>query len=212
MQDTSTTRSTVFSRLKLITSKTPLTFYGRGVCASDRTPTTSGSPAGPQSNQNVWVSPSISRNEGGSDLNKCLENRLEMFCCFQRIFSLAKGNNFRWLNPVKETKIVFFVQDNSGDKFLTAHAAGRKFSEVICRACAVVIHSWFSHLHGKFCLLALRTSRPPGPIRASDLVGRYGRFAEACFDFWFYLVACAGFSHQLVGHAGCKCRELSLDR
>ena len=42
-------------------------------------------------------------------------------------------------------------------KFLTAHAARRNFSEVICRACAVVVHSWFSHLHGKFCVLALRT-------------------------------------------------------
>ena len=68
-----------------------------------------------------------------------------------------KSNNFRWLNAVKETKIVFFVRDNSGEKFLTTHAAGRNFSEVICRACAVVVHSWFSHLHGKFCVLALRT-------------------------------------------------------
>ena len=67
------------------------------------------------------------------------------------------SNNFRWLNAVKEMKIVFFVRDNSGEKFLTAHAAGRNFSEVICRACAVVVHSWFSHLHGKFCVLALRT-------------------------------------------------------
>ena len=66
-------------------------------------------------------------------------------------------NNFCWLNAVKETKIVFFVRDNSGEKFLTAHAARRNFSEVICRACAVVVHSWFSHLYGKFCVLALRT-------------------------------------------------------
>ena len=70
---------------------------------------------------------------------------------------MAKRNSFRWLNAVKETKIVFFVRDNSGEKFLTAHAAGRNFSEVICRACAVVVHSWFSHLHRKFCVLALRT-------------------------------------------------------
>ena len=71
--------------------------------------------------------------------------------------SRKKSNNFRWLNAVKETKIEFFVRDNSGEKFLTAHAARRNFSEVICRACAVVIHSWFSRLHGKFCVLALRT-------------------------------------------------------
>ena len=93
-------------------------------------------------------------------------------------------NKFRWLNAVKETKI--FVRDNSGEKFLTAHAARRNFSEVICRACAVVVHSWFSHLLGKFCVLALRTfPTRPAPFRASHLVGRYGRFAEACFDFGF---------------------------
>ena len=63
MQNTSTSRSTDFRRQKTITSKTPLTLYGRGFCASDRTPTTTGSPAGPQSNQNVWVLPPISRND-----------------------------------------------------------------------------------------------------------------------------------------------------
>ena len=62
MQNTSTSRSTDFRRQKTITLKTPLTLYGRGFCASDRTPTTTGSPAGPQSNQNVWVLPPISRN------------------------------------------------------------------------------------------------------------------------------------------------------
>ena len=62
MQNTSTSRSTDFRRQKTITSKTPLTLYGRGFCASDGTPTTTGSPAGPQSNQNVWVLPPISRN------------------------------------------------------------------------------------------------------------------------------------------------------
>ena len=79
--------------------------------------------------------------------------------CFLKDFlpHMLKSKNFRWLNAVKETKIEFFVRDNSGEKFLTAHAARRNFSEVICRACAVVIHSWFSHLHGKFCVLALRT-------------------------------------------------------
>ena len=65
-----------------------------------------------------------------------------------------ESNNFRWLNA---DEIVFFVRDNSGEKFLTTHAARRNFSEVICRACAAVVHSWFSHLHGKFCVLALRT-------------------------------------------------------
>ena len=62
MQNTSTSRSTDFRRRKTIASKTPLTLYGRGFCASDRTPTTTGSPAGRQSNQNVWVLPPISRN------------------------------------------------------------------------------------------------------------------------------------------------------
>ena len=51
------------------------------------------------------------------------------------------SNNFCWLNAVKETKIEFFVRDNSGEKFVTAHADRRNFSEVICRACAVVVHS-----------------------------------------------------------------------
>ena len=63
MQNTSTSRSTNFRRQKTITSKTPLTLCGRGFCASDRTPTTTGSPAGPQSNQNVWVLLPISRND-----------------------------------------------------------------------------------------------------------------------------------------------------
>ena len=40
MENTSTSRSTDFRRQKTITSKTPLTLYGRGFCASDRTPTT----------------------------------------------------------------------------------------------------------------------------------------------------------------------------
>ena len=40
MQNTSTSRSTDFRRQKTITSKTPLTLYGRGFCASDGTPTT----------------------------------------------------------------------------------------------------------------------------------------------------------------------------
>ena len=73
--------------------------------------------------------------------------------------TMTKSNNFRWLNAVKETKILLFVRDNSGENFLTARAATRNFSEVICRACAVVVHSWFSYLHGKFCVLALRTFR-----------------------------------------------------
>ena len=63
MQNTCTSRSTDFRRQKTIASKTPLTLYGRGFCASDRTLTKTGSPAGPQSNQNVWVLPPISRNE-----------------------------------------------------------------------------------------------------------------------------------------------------
>ena len=62
MQKKATSRSTDFRRQKTITSKTPLTLYGRGFRASDRTPTTTGLPAGPQSNQNVWVLPPISRN------------------------------------------------------------------------------------------------------------------------------------------------------
>ena len=64
MQNTCTSRSTDFQKLKTVTSKTPLTLYGRGFCASDHTPTTTGSPAGPQSNQNVWVLPPISCNDG----------------------------------------------------------------------------------------------------------------------------------------------------
>ena len=69
MQNTSTSRSTDFRRQKTITSNTPLTLYGRGFCASDRTPTTTSSPAGPQSNQNVWVLPPISRNASVTTLS-----------------------------------------------------------------------------------------------------------------------------------------------
>ena len=76
MQKTSTSRSTDFRRQKTITSKTPLTLYGRGFRASDRTPTTTGLPAGPQSNQNVWVLPPISRN-----VDKTLVQRINAFLC-----------------------------------------------------------------------------------------------------------------------------------
>ena len=85
----------------------------------------------------------------------CTKNGVVQFSFHK--FSEKLSNNFRWLNAVKETKIEFFVRDNSGEKFLTAHATRRNFSEVICRACAVVVYSWFSHLHGKFCVLVLRT-------------------------------------------------------
>ena len=68
----------------------------------------------------------------------------------------------RWLNAVKETKIVFFVRDNSREKFLTASAARRNFSEVIRRACAAVgvelSPAW------KVCVLALRTFLYPAVV------------------------------------------------
>ena len=104
----------------------------------------------------------------------------------------TRSNNFRWLNAVKETKIEFFVRDNSGEKFLTAHAARRNFSEVICRACAVVVHSWFSHLHGKFCVLALRTF----PTR------------PAPFELRIWLVGTVGSQRPvlILVFPGCMCR------
>ena len=101
-------------------------------------------------------------------------------------------NNYCWLNAVKETKVVFFVRDNSGEKFLTAHAAGRNFSEVFCRACAVAVHSWFSHLHGKFCVLALTTS----PAR------------PALFEPRIWLVGTVGSQRPvlILVFPGCMCR------
>ena len=93
-----------------------------------------------------------------------------------KIDQAVKSNNFRWLKAVKGTKIVFFVRDNSGEKFLTAHAARGNFSEVICRACAVVVHSWFSHLHGKLCGLALRTF----PARPAPFEPRIWWVGTAC--------------------------------
>ena len=127
----------------------------------------------------------------------------------------SESNNFRWLNAVKETKIVFFVRDNSEEKFLPAHAARRNFSDVICRACAPVVHSWLSHLHGQLCIFASENfSRHPAPFEPRIWwVGTVdSQRPVLIFDFSWYQVACAGFSHQLVGHTGCKCRELSLDR
>ena len=123
------------------------------------------------------------------------------------------SNNFRWLNAVKEAKIVFFVRDNSGENFLTAHAARRNFSEVIRRACTVVVYSWFSHLHGKFCALVLRTfPARPAPFEPRVwLVGTVGS-QRPVLMFGFSWLHAQVFSHQLVGYAGCKCRELSLDR
>ena len=35
---------------------------------------------------------------------------------FSSCVGREKCNNFRWLNAVKETKIEFFVRDNSGEK------------------------------------------------------------------------------------------------
>ena len=80
MQNTPTSRNTDFRRQKTITSKTPLTLYGRGFCASDRTPTTTGLPAGPQSNQNVWVLPPISRNVASSCTINQSKNQTIIFC------------------------------------------------------------------------------------------------------------------------------------
>ena len=128
------------------------------------------------------------------------QNCLALCFCYQKISLLLtinmhgrlESNNFRWLNAVKETKIEFFVRDNSGEKFLTAHAARRNFSEVICRACAVVVHSWFSHLHGKFCVLALRTF----PTR------------PAPFELRIWLVGTVGSQRPvlILVFPGCMCR------
>ena len=93
MQNTSTSRSTDFRRQKTITSKTPLTLYGRGFCASDQTPTTTGSPAGPQSNQNVRVLPPISRNVtlALAEVRLDLHSALSTYCAtkWRRMISMA---------------------------------------------------------------------------------------------------------------------------
>ena len=103
------------------------------------------------------------------------------------VLSGTKSNNFRWLNAVKETKIEFFARDNSGEKnFSLPTQLGEIFSEVICprlRGCrpfVVISPAWKVLRFG-----SENFSHPPSPVRASLLVGRYGRFAEACFDFGF---------------------------
>ena len=116
-------------------------------------------------------------------------------------------NNFCWLNAVKETKIVFFARDNSGDKILTAHAAGKIFSEVYllslplrCSPFMVLSPPWkILHFGSE------NFSHPPSPVWASGLVGRYGRFAEACYSFGFSWLHTQVFPIPLVGHASCKC-------
>ena len=109
MQNTSTSRSTDFQRQKTITSKTPLTLYGRGFCASDRTPTTTGSPAGSQSNQNVWVLPPISRNDRNKLLDQTkLLNRKTLgrstvgLCC---VFSS---------DPAVSSQVIFVGEEKEG--------------------------------------------------------------------------------------------------
>ena len=54
-----------------------------------------------------------------------------------------KCNTFRWLIAAKETTIVFLVQGNSGEKFLTAHASGRNLTEAYLAALA-----WLYAIHG----------------------------------------------------------------
>ena len=108
----------------------------------------------------------------------------------------------------------YFSYQTSMEKNFSLPTQLEKFSWAIChRACAVFRHSWFSHLHGpsSFFPWNIFPTRPSPFIRCARWV-LFVRLAEVCFDFWFFLVACAGFSHQLVGHAGCKCRELRLVR
>ena len=84
MQNTSTSRSTDFSRLKPIALKMPLTLYGRDCCARDRTSMTSGLPAGPQSNQKVWVLPPIWRN-GVNEFCRLFRAMSDRFCRLFRV-------------------------------------------------------------------------------------------------------------------------------
>ena len=69
------------------------------------------------------------------------------------------SKNFRWLNAVKETKFKFFVRDNSGEtNFSLPTQLGEIFLRLSAARCAVCRpFVMFSHLHGKFCVLALRT-------------------------------------------------------
>ena len=109
MQNTSTSISTDFRRQKTITSKTPLTLYGRGFCASDRTPTTTGSPAGPQSNQNVWVLPPISR-------NVCFSTRTRVVGMVREMSAL-KHRDLMEFEIVKQAEYVVSEYNSSEGEF-----------------------------------------------------------------------------------------------
>ena len=69
------------------------------------------------------------------------------------------SNNFRWLNAVKEMKTIYFIRNNSGEEFHTAHAAEKLFRSLSCHSCAAVVHSWFSHHMESSPVLTLRTFR-----------------------------------------------------
>ena len=91
---------------------------------------------------------------------------------------LEESSNFRWLKAVKEIKLYFSYETTVEKNFSLPTQLGENFLRLprICRACAVVVHSWFSHLHGKFCVSALRTfpARPaPFELRIW-LVGTVG--------------------------------------
>ena len=125
---------------------------------------------------------------------------------------LAISNNFRWLSTAKEAKILFFVPDTNGEKFLPAHATREIFLSYLSPRLRgfppfVVLSPAWSKLLFPLELF----SHPPFPFRRRARWVLVVRLAEACFGFLFFLVACARFSHQLVGHASCKCRELRLD-
>ena len=91
-----------FSKAKDNLFKNAINFVWGGFCASERTPTTTGSPARPQSNQNVWVLPPISCNV--DELARAVMIAQFFFIAFNNFWTIPcilsiSGPDRCWIEP-----------------------------------------------------------------------------------------------------------------
>ena len=99
---------------------------------------------------------------------------------------LPTSNNFRWLSTAKEAKILFFVPDINGEKFLLAHATREIFLSYLSPRLrgfppfVVLSPAW-----SKLLFHLEHFSHPPFPFRCRARWVLVVRLAEACFDFGF---------------------------
>ena len=109
-----------------------------------------------------------------------------VFSCVVWLLSGTKSNNFRWLSTAKEAKILFFVPDINGEKFLPAHATREIFLSYLSPRLrgfppfVVLSPAW-----SKLLFPLEHFSHPPFPFRRRARRVLVVRLAEACFDFGF---------------------------